>query len=355
MSLLLPNPTQDPGPDWAQLIYNAMNAGIDQHDHSPGKGVQITPAGMNISSALPMNDNQLTNAQLINLYAQGSTPTLPGSIFRQGVDLYYIDGAANVVRITQSGSVTGSSGTITGLPSGTASASFAGAAFTFQSATSTPAAMNVGPLNIGAQTAGANTVTLEASASQSSNIAFTLPLALPASAALVSCDSAGNLGTALTTGSGNAVLATSPTIVSPALTTPAISGGTSSGQAVSSAAITASNIDSTIIGGTTPYPGSFSAIQIGASGPLMKSQRFTGTGLAPSSSVTLLTTSSYSTYYGCIGKTNNLGNASLYYPLDPGNGTNGCTVVQSVTGNDIIVFNNSGTHQNNYDVTLFYD
>lgn len=220
MNLPVPVPSTAPGPAWADAIVADMYS-VDSHDHTAGKGVPITPDGLSITSDLEINSNNLTEVRTVRFDAQSaalSGASDVGCLYEVSDDLYYNDGAGNQVRITQGGSVTGSSGTITGLPSGTASASFAGGTFTFESATSTPATMSVGPIVTGAATASPKTVTLSASASQPANYALTYPLALPASTSFVNVDVSGNMGTVTTTGSGSVVLATSPTVSNPIVT-----------------------------------------------------------------------------------------------------------------------------------------
>lgn len=186
----------DPGPDWATNI-NASLSIIDSHNHTTGQGVPITPQGININTDLPMNGNNLITARSVRFSPQSGTivgASDLGCLYENGVDLYYIDGAGNQVRITQGGSVTGATGTITGLPSGTASAAFAGSTFTFQSATNTPATLNVGTVVLGQTVASGKNVTIAASGSQASNYNLTLPIALPAAQSAVISDASGNLG-----------------------------------------------------------------------------------------------------------------------------------------------------------------
>lgn len=216
MNLPVPVPGVDPGVDWANNIVADMYA-IDSHNHSTGQGVQITPSGLSINDALPMNGNNLTTVKSVRFSSQASPLAAAadiGCVYESGVDLYYNDGNGNQIRITQSGSVSGSAGTITGLPSGTASASFAGATFTFQSATLTPATMAVGPLVIGRSAASSKTVTLSPNAGQASNYNLTLPVALPASTNFLTLDSTGAVGFNIYgyTGTGSVVLSISPTL-----------------------------------------------------------------------------------------------------------------------------------------------
>lgn len=196
MNLVKPTVGEDPGPDWATNLNADLDA-IDSHNHSTGKGVPIPPGGININTDLPFNDNNATALRSANFTSQSAplaTAADIGCVYVSGKDLYYNDEDGNQIRITQGGSVAGSSGTITGLPSGTASASFAGSTFTFQSATNTPANMSVGPLIIGANTASPKTVTLGPNVSQVANYAMTLPLALPGSTSIANCDSSGQQG-----------------------------------------------------------------------------------------------------------------------------------------------------------------
>lgn len=220
MNLPVPTPSVTPGPDWADDVVADMNA-IDSHDHTPGKGVPITPDGLDLNADVPLNGNDLTEVRSVNFQAQGSPLAGVadlGCIYVSGADLYYNDEAGNQVRITQGGSVSGSAGTITGLPSGTASASYAAGTFTFQSATSTPANMAVGPVAIGRNAASSKTVTLAPNAAQASNFAITFPAALPASTSVVAIGSTGSLSNLATTGTGDVVLNSGATLASPTLT-----------------------------------------------------------------------------------------------------------------------------------------
>ncbi len=282
MTLPVPVVGTDPGPDWANNI-NACMSGIDAHDHTTGRGVPITPDGLNINDDLPMGDNNVITARSVRFFAQGAPLALSsdvGCIYESGVDLYYNDGAGNQVRITQSGSVAGATGTITGLPSGTASASYAGATFTFQSATSTPATMNVGPVVIGRVVASSKTVTLAPNAGQASDYSLTFPAALPAATNYMTMGSTGALSfnSSGVTGTGAVVQATSPTIAGATLTTPTISGATLTSAVLISATLTTPTIVSPTLSGTivTSF-GANRAVVTDGSGN-MSSLPFTGLG-----------------------------------------------------------------------------
>lgn len=195
MGLVQPEVSVAPGPDWATTL-NADLSALDSHNHSAGQGVPITPDGISVNSNFPLNNNNLTTIKTLRFTPQvtivaGASDI--GCLQEVGVDLYYIDGSGNQVRITQGGSLAGAAGTITGLPSGTASASFAAGTFTFQSATNTPAAMNFGSAKVTQTVASGFGVTLTANAGQASNYAVTFPTALPAATSFVAMSNAGNL------------------------------------------------------------------------------------------------------------------------------------------------------------------
>lgn len=196
MNMPVPNVGIDPGPDWANNV-NACISIIDGHDHALGTGNQINPNGININTDLPFNNNNAISLRSVRFTPQGaaiSDPSDLGTLYEVGVDLYYNDGSGNQVRITQGGSVTGASGTITGLPSGTASASFAAGTFTFQSATNTAATIDAGTYILRKLTSGSNGISLQAPNAISSDYAITFPL-LPASPALLAIDTSGNVST----------------------------------------------------------------------------------------------------------------------------------------------------------------
>lgn len=188
MSLLIPNVGVDPGPDWANNL-NASLSIIDGHSHTPGSGVQITPSALDINSDLTMQKNNLTVVRTVRFDPQVSaiaalSPDI-GCLYEAGVDLYYNDGSGNQIRITQGGAVAGASGTITGLPSGTASAAYVSGSgtFVFQQATSTAANFDIGTIVLrypGSYPSPAgNFIMLEAPATLASGYAIKFPATTP--------------------------------------------------------------------------------------------------------------------------------------------------------------------------------
>lgn len=196
MNLPVPVVSQDPGPDWANNINSCMGA-IDSHDHTPGKGVPISSQAINITSDLPLNDNSLTSAKSVVFSSQASFGTNQ-SLYVETPDLFYNDGNGNIIRITQSGSVSGASGTITGLPSGTASASYqsVGGTFQFQSATNTPANISGASITVAPQSVSPNAITIKSPNPLSASYNFTLPTSVPSFSSLLSMSTSGVLSTA---------------------------------------------------------------------------------------------------------------------------------------------------------------
>lgn len=199
MGLIVPGVGTEPGPTWANDL-NADLGILDQHNHSNGQGVQITTAGLNINTDLTMNSNNLTHVKTVNFDAQlaslpGLTPNL-GCIYVAGNELYYNDESGNVVAITNMGTVNAGAGSITGLPSGTASASYSAGSETFiwQSATSTAANMDNGSVTIREVAANANGITISSPGSLAADYSITLLPTLPVATSFLTIDNSGNLG-----------------------------------------------------------------------------------------------------------------------------------------------------------------
>lgn len=201
MSLPIPIVGQDPGPDYANNL-NASLTLVDGHDHTAGSGVPITPNGMNISSDLAINSNNLTLVKTVNFSSQlatlpGTAPNL-GCIYVAGNELVYNDEVGNVVPITNNGNVNSGAGSITGLPSGTASASYStiGATFIWRSATSTPASMDFGSAILRNIVANSKGLTLNPPSGMGADIVETLPTP-PGATSFMTMDNAGNMGVSI--------------------------------------------------------------------------------------------------------------------------------------------------------------
>lgn len=201
MNLSIPTVGQEPGPQYAFDVNTSLTL-IDQHDHSPGRGVQITPAGLNINTSLDMQDNDLTNSNNIVFDAQTSSSVLQALYVKPGTetppieDLWYNDSNGTPVQLTSNGLV---NATIASLPG----ESFAGGTFFWKQGTgsTTPANFDIGSItirpNIALTTFGV-TVTPPSAISSAYNIA--LPL-LPASPSFLTIDNSGNITASPTTAS----------------------------------------------------------------------------------------------------------------------------------------------------------
>jgi hypothetical protein len=119
-----------------------------------------------------------------------------GCLYESGVDLYYNDGAGNQVRITQSGGVAGSPGSIANLTSPASASYVAGSStFVWQSDSNTPASMDAGSLIIRKVSASSPGITVAAPSSLASNFALTLFASLPAATSLIAVNNSGNMST----------------------------------------------------------------------------------------------------------------------------------------------------------------
>ena len=196
MGLPIPITAVDSGLVWEQSVAAALGI-IDGHNHSSGSGTQINPSGIDISTDLGFNSQNATMLRSVRFTAQAtpiSAPTDLGCLYEVGVDLYYNDGSGNQIRITQGGSVAGSAGTITGLPSGTASAAYSAGTFIFQQATNTAANIDVASVILRNTTANSKGLTLQPPAAMGANYSLTLP-SIPSTNSFMTIDSAGNMGT----------------------------------------------------------------------------------------------------------------------------------------------------------------
>jgi len=195
MNLSNPVPGVDPGPDYANNLYNSLNI-IDGHNHSVGSGNQINSNGILINADLPFaslyNLTLLRSLRFAPQSAPLSLATDLGCLYESGVDLYFNDGSGNQVRITSGGSVNATS---SGITSGTASASFSGGVLIVDSASNTPGNVQCGSVLIGNNTAGSNFVTLSAPSGLASGYPVVLPSALPGGRDFLTLDNSGNLAT----------------------------------------------------------------------------------------------------------------------------------------------------------------
>lgn len=181
MSLTLPGVGTTQGPDYATQINNNFST-IDSHDHSAGKGTPITPAGISITTDLSFNSTSATNIKTARFSSQVAAPATASDIrclYAVGGDLYYTDGNGVSIRLTSSGGIAGTPGSISGLTS-PASASFQSATgtFIFQSGANVAGNLDGRNVTLRTSTAGSFGVTLNAPPALAANYNITLPAGL---------------------------------------------------------------------------------------------------------------------------------------------------------------------------------
>lgn len=115
--------TGDTGPGYASNISNDLLTLVDAHDHSFGKGVQVTPAGLNISADLSLNANNATQIRGARFASQASALSGVGDVsevYVKSGDLWFVNAAGVQVQVTAGSALgTGPMG-----PTGTAGTAF---------------------------------------------------------------------------------------------------------------------------------------------------------------------------------------------------------------------------------------
>lgn len=203
MGLILPTLSGDLG-EWDDLLNEALGERVDEHDHSSGKGVKVTPAGLNIDRPLSFAGHAALNlgaAQLAPVPAS-SMAGVNRALWVSDADneLYYRNHAGTDVQITTGGTLNVS---IVGGIGGDYST--VGALLSFDDAThrylaqqqGSPrpwAGIALGNLDLYEQAAGiVHRVRLQSPSALAASYALTLPSALPASTQLLQVSSAGAL------------------------------------------------------------------------------------------------------------------------------------------------------------------
>lgn len=245
MNLPIPVVGGEPGPDYAKDVNNSLTL-VDAHDHSPGKGVQITPAGLNINTVLSLQSNFLTNIAGLTLTAQSVTPAI-NTIYESGVDLFYVDGNNNNIRITQNGGIAGTSGSISNLtPPASASYVSGLSTFVWQSGTNIAANMDFGSATLRNLSPNSTFgLTLSPPAGLSSNYTITLPT-LPAQQNFMTIDNAGNITAPIAFSQGiTSSNIASATILGSNIAATTVTGGPSGNIALNT--ITLDNLNTSIL------------------------------------------------------------------------------------------------------------
>lgn len=195
MQLVVPGVGTEQGPTWAEDLNNSLGI-IDLHDHSPGNGVKINPAGLDINADLSIQNNNIIDQRASTFLAQSALITDLNSIYDVNGDFYVNDGFGNQIRLTQSGSIAGASGSITGLVS-PASATYVpfSQTFVWQADANKPATMDQGSIIIRKLVANSDGIKIAAPSSllNTSSLAYTLTLpgAVPSVQSFATIDNTG--------------------------------------------------------------------------------------------------------------------------------------------------------------------
>jgi len=192
MNLVIPSVGTTSGPDYALQTNQSLTL-VDQHDHTPGKGVQITPAGINVNTDFLFNGYAATGLKSLTLVPQGSLTDI-NALYDIAGDLFFNDGVGNVIRITQSGGIAGTPGSISGLVA-PASATYVpiSSTFVFQSNVNTAANIDAGSYLLRNLTPNSTfAVTLSPPSGLSSNSTITLPV-IPPTTSFMTMDNAGQM------------------------------------------------------------------------------------------------------------------------------------------------------------------
>lgn len=190
MNLPVPAVGIEPGPAWAQDINNSLTI-IDSHNHAPGSGVQITPAGINVNVNLPFNTHSATGLLSTQFVSQATAITPFAALYVQGNELFYNDLSGAHVQLTKTGSPNSGTGNISGLTS-PASASYASSTFVFQSNANTAANIDGASILLRLATASSPALTISPPSSMTTSYSLVAP-ALPSSTLPLVLDTSGNI------------------------------------------------------------------------------------------------------------------------------------------------------------------
>lgn len=356
MNLPVPVVGVDPGPQYAQDVNSALTL-IDGHTHAPGSGVQVNPSGLNINTDLPFSNNNATFLRSVRFQPQPgsiSGATDLGCLYENVVDLYYIDGNGNNIRITQSGGIVGTPGSISGLTS-PASATYVSAneTFVFQSDVNTPANIDAASYILRNLTANSFGLTLAPPTAMSSNTTITLPT-LPSAVAFLSMDTSGNISANPALNGGITATNMAPNTI----TAGQIANGT----------ITATQIAPSTITGSQIAPGSIDASSSLADGSITNAKIQPGTidastRIASGSIIGANIASLTIAHSQLVPRTNGSGSGNVNLSASSGSFTAGAgtaavtnlslnlltnggavmAVIQPVQGNQAQIFNTAGT------------
>lgn len=225
MLLPVPQVGVDPGPQYATDVNSCLTI-IDQHNHLPGAGVPIVSAALNINADVQFNVNNAIGLRATRFQPQ--TATIPatgvdvGELFVAGVDLYYNDASGNQIRLTQSGGVAGTPGSIANLiaPASVTYVPLTGT-YVFQSAANTAGNIDAAAITLRNMTTNGKGVTLQPINALGADYSITLP-ALPSVQSIVTMDALGNMLAQWTPDNSTITVVSNQLTVQPSAIAPAI-------------------------------------------------------------------------------------------------------------------------------------
>ena len=131
MSLNEPSVGTTAGPTWATEV-NENFTTIDQHDHTSGKGVQLTPSALNINTDLEFNGNAATELKRLTIDSSATGSGTNYSVYQSGGNLYWYNGSGQAVQITNGDNVKTTGGSIDGMDSTDAGADYGSGYFKWE-------------------------------------------------------------------------------------------------------------------------------------------------------------------------------------------------------------------------------
>ena len=114
MSLNEPSVGVTTGPTWATQT-NSNWETIDTHDHTSGKGVQLTPSALNINSDLEFNQNSATELKNVIFDSSVTAAATNYSVYQDSGNLYWRNGSGTAVQITDGSGINTSGGSISNM------------------------------------------------------------------------------------------------------------------------------------------------------------------------------------------------------------------------------------------------
>ena len=191
MNMILPIPTQELGPAWAQELYNALYTTNDSHNHTSGNGAPITQNSFNFTGNVSFQGFATTN-MLASVYNnQGATIsplTSPYYLYVSGGNLYY-NSTSTSIQITTASAVNATS---SGISDGSgATAAFVSKVLVVNKASNTPGNIQAGSYIMGDDTTDGFFVTLQPP-SLTGSYSLTMP-AIPGATSFMQLDTSGNI------------------------------------------------------------------------------------------------------------------------------------------------------------------